>query len=174
MGEMKSAPAAGLFVGLLSAFPGAAAEARARMETRFGPVSEAAGPFPWNWTDYYRGDMGEGLLRWFLLFAVPAEPGDLAAIKTWTNRLEAEVAASGRWGARRPVNVDPGLLTARKLVLASTKDFTHRVYLGGGVYAEVTLRWERGAYRPFAWTYRDYRSEECVEFLARCRKRLPS
>jgi hypothetical protein len=73
---------------------------------------------------------------------------------------------------KRRVNLDPGLLSLYNLVLASTKSFAHRIYLRDGIYAEVTLLYQAGKFSPLAWTYPDYQTDVCQEFLLRCRKEL--
>lgn len=109
-----------------------------------------------NQTRYYEPEMGTGLKRRFYAFPRLIDPGDLAKLKSWSVRLEE------RWrqGGRRRVNIDPGYLSAAKLLLATTKDNIHRVYLGNEVYAEVTLFFKNGAFHPWPWTYPDYASQE--------------
>jgi len=94
-------------------------------------------------------------------------PEGLAGIKHRTNLLESELAVEGRRG----VNLDPGIVNDSRLILATTKDFAHRVYLGSGIYAEVTLIFKDGAFRPQEWTYPDYKSREALEFVLRARER---
>jgi hypothetical protein len=74
-------------------------------------------------------------------------------------------------GGRRRINLDPGYVTAAKLVLATTKDFSHRIYLGDGIYAEVTLNFAKHGCRPFAWTYPDFRAERYWGFFEEVRRR---
>lgn len=82
------------------------------------------------------------------------------------------MAAAGEWPVARPMNLDPGYIAPSKLVLASTKDYSHRIYLDDGVYGEVTLLFQQGAWRQFEWTYPDYRTPAYHEFFARVRSRL--
>src|SRR2546421_2282164 len=111
--------------------------------------------------------MGAGLRKRLLAFAEPVEPGRLPEIKLATNALERELAA-GR-PEPRPLNLDPGLLGLGKLVLATTKDQAHRVYLRDGIFAEVTLQYRAGKFEPWPWTYTDYRLPVVGEFLVRAR-----
>jgi hypothetical protein len=136
---------------------------------RFGPLLCESATFPFKFSDYYRESMGEALWRKFVVFAHPVPPNALAEIKTWTNALEREIAASED-GVPRPVNIDPGLLYVSRLVLATMKDNAHRIYLARGVYAEITLIRRRGRWRPLPCTYPDFRSAEYLAFLERARE----
>jgi hypothetical protein len=143
--------------------------ARAALEAAFGPVDMASDVWPFDCTDYYASEMGTNLLRRIYSFEGLVDPGDLKVVKHTTNRLEREVAASLPDGPRRPVNLDPGYVSLSKLVLATTKEYGHRVYLGSGIHAECTLTWRDGAFRPWEWTYPDYRRAGCLGFLAEVR-----
>jgi len=128
------------------------------LEEHFGPVDYRKGFFPFDHTDYYRREFGEGLLRNFIAFERLVDPGDLAAIKCLTNELEMQWSIEGR----RQVNLDPGYVSLAKLILATTKNHAHRVYVGRGIYAEVTLCYREGDFRPWPWTYPDYASPEYI------------
>jgi len=133
----------------------------------YGPLDAASEPYQWTESSYYSAEMGAEIWRQFVSFGICIEPGALTAIKLRTNALEA------RWqrATGRCVNLDPGYLSATKLVLASTKDAAHRIYLSEGVYAEATLRFENGIWQPYAYTYRDYASVSACEFFTRVRAR---
>jgi len=126
---------------------------------------------PFDFTDYYTPEMGAGLLRKFVTHERLVSPGDLAAIKVATNEMEATLAATLQADVPRPVNLDPGTLDGSKLILATTKDYAHRIYLAQGIYAEVTLIYHKGGYQPTPWTYRDYCSEPYRAFFATARAR---
>jgi hypothetical protein len=145
------------------------AEARTRLEGAFGPVDLESEVWPFDFTDYYERDMGPGLLRQIHSFRDMIEPDGLAQVKNATNRLEAELAGTVADAPARPVNLDPGYVNSAKLVLATTKDFAHRVCVGCGIYAESTLRWQAGRFVPWEWTYPDYRTEHYGAFFARVR-----
>lgn len=142
-----------------------------RSKAAFGhaEVSEA---FDFTETNYYDAEMGVGLKKQFWVFSTPIDPGRLAAIKLATNAWEAEYSGMARTPEPRPLNLDPGYLTLAKLVLASTKDHAHRIYLADGIYAEVTLSYRKGAWQPFEWTYPDYRRGDFQAFFTRCRELL--
>jgi hypothetical protein len=172
MGEIRRAQPVKLIVGMLSAYPAAFAEAEARLADAFGPADTRSDLFAHEFTEYYRDEMGHPLARYFAAFRDLVAPGRLAEIKTQTNAMEAAVAAEGEWDVVRPVNLDPGYVDAAKLVLASTKDYAHRVALGGGIYAEVTLQYRDGDWTAFEWTYPDYRTPAYQEFFTRARQGL--
>lgn len=141
-------------------------------EREFGPAAATSDAFDFTETDYYAAEMGVGLKKQFWAFANTIDPSRLAAIKLVTNQWEAEFAGLGLHPEPRPLNLDPGYVTQAKLVLASTKDHAHRIYLGQGVYAEVTLSFRRGQWHSFDWTYPDYRREDFQQFFVRCRDLL--
>ncbi len=113
--------------------------------------------------------MGPGLTKQLLVFRDLVDADCLPAVKRHTNALEAELAASGTFGEVRPLNLDPGVLMLGKFLLATTKDQSHRVYLRDGIFAEVTLRFEAGAFEPWPWTYADYREPAVRDFLKEAR-----
>jgi hypothetical protein len=115
--------------------------------------------------------MGENLLRKFVAFEPLLSPEALSGIKLTTNALELSLSGATVPDTPRRVNLDPGYLDATKLVLASTKNQAHRIYLAQGIYAEVTLLYHHGAFHPFLYTYADYRWPETHEFLRQMRSR---
>lgn len=139
--------------------------ARARLEEAFGPVDYQSELLPFDHTDYYTPEFGPGLVRVILAFERLVGPGNLAAIKRQTNALEAEWLVEGR----RRVNIDPGYVSLSKLVLATTKNHAHRIYLADGIYGEVTLHYRDGAFRGFPWTYPDYASSHYCALFAEIR-----
>ncbi len=140
------------------------------LEAEFSPVDFLSEELDFSWTRYYDREMGTPIRRFFLSFEKLVPADSLAAIKVLTNRLEDGFRLDGR----RRVNLDPGLLGLSRFILASTKDSSHRVPLGRGIYAEVTLMYERGEFRPVEWTYPDYRSPEYRRILRRIRERYTS
>jgi hypothetical protein len=116
--------------------------------------------------------MGAEIKKTFWAFHELIAPERLVEIKLLTNAWEEEYAALGRHPESRPLNLDPGYLTHAKLVLASTKDHAHRIYLDHGIFAEVTLHFSHGAWQPRDWTFPDYRRADYHAFFARCREAL--
>ncbi|MBM3322443.1 DUF4416 family protein [candidate division WOR-3 bacterium] len=144
--------------------------AEALLEGRFGPVILRSEQIAFEFTDYYRPEMGEGLIRQWVASSLLPEPDQLADIKQTTIGLERELVDDQ---GRRQVNLDPGFLSHHNLILATTKPFAHRVCLRAGIYAELTLVHRNGTYQPLDWTYPDYRTGACHDFLAACRAGLP-
>jgi hypothetical protein len=172
MGKPQEAEPVKLFVGMLSAYPGAFAEAESTLVQVLGPVDERSDLFAHEFTEYYRDEMGQPLVRYFVAFERLIAPGDLARLKRLTGEVEGRMAADGEWPVSRPVNLDPGYIAPPKLVLASTKDFSHRIYLDNGIYGEVTLLYRGGQWRELEWTFPDYRTRAYHGFFDRVRARL--
>ena len=117
--------------------------------------------FDFNFTEYYSDEMGNGLKKAYVSFDKLMDPGQLPPLKIRTHELEGVWTRDGR----RRVNLDPGYVTGAKLVLASTKDFAHRIFLGGGIYGDVQLQYRHGKWHPEAWTFPDYRTETALLFF---------
>jgi hypothetical protein len=145
--------------------------ARHRAETAWGPAVLESPAFEFDQTDYYRDSMGPGLRKQFFAFGA-SDPGGLADWKLATNAWEAEYAAAATHDETRPLNLDPGYVALGRLVLASTKDFAHRIYLSRGIYAEVTLYYRHGHWQHHDFTFADYRRAEYQEFFSACREQL--
>ncbi|MBN1911939.1 MAG: DUF4416 family protein [Pirellulales bacterium] len=128
--------------------------------------------FEFDNTDYYRQTMGDGLRKVFWTFKRPFDPAELPQVKLITNQWEDEYAAEAGWPESRPLNLDPGYLTLSKLVLASTKDFAHRIYLNRGIFAEITLYYRHGRWQDHPFTFADYKREDYQQFFTECRDYL--
>jgi len=147
-------------------------EALAAMEPLWGPADLVSDVMNFDFTHYYDRQMGQPLYRRFAGFERLVSPESLVEAKLSANRLESELAARHADGPPRPINLDPGYLETSKLVLASMKNFAHRLYLGRGVYGEVTLLARHGRWEALPWTFPDYASGRYHEFLERSRQRL--
>jgi hypothetical protein len=172
MGDLHAPSDVLLLIAASSRYEDALAWGLHQAEREFGPAVAISDAFDFTETDYYAAEMGAGLKKQFWAFEKLIDPGRLAAIKLATNFWEAEYAGAALHPEPRPLNLDPGYLTLAKLVLASTKDHAHRIYLADGIYAEVTLSYRHGGWQPLDWTYPDYRRAEFHEFFTRCRDRL--
>jgi hypothetical protein len=165
MGEIKQPEQVKLIASIFTGDETLLAVARGALASRFGALDYQSEVLPFPFTSYYAREFGAGLLRQMVAFAALIAPERLAEIKRATNELEMTWSVDGR----RRVNVDPGYICLGKLVLATTKDNFHRIYLGQGIYAEVTLRYYHGSFRPWEWTYPDYASARYLEMCAEIR-----
>ncbi len=140
--------------------------ARDRLSRRFGGIDFQSGPMDFDCTDHYAKEMGTGLKRRFVSFSrnIPAQ--ELYLAKLYTNRLERRFSAAGL----RQVNIDPGYLDLARLVLASTKDYSHRLYLRKGIFAEITMTYRNSTFVPNEWAYPDYRSQPYIDIFNNIRK----
>jgi hypothetical protein len=146
-------------------------ELAATLETadqQYGPLDFFSERLPFDFTSYYEPEMGKSLWRRVASFQPLIDPEQLAEIKLWTNQLETLHTDEQRG---RKVNIDPGYLAASRFILATGKDYSHRVYLRQGIYADLTLLFEDRAFKPLPWTYPDYASEPLVSLLSLLRKR---
>ena len=140
-----------------------------RVTEWLGPIDITSPTWPFTFTHYYDEVMGPNLLRRLVSFERLIDPGALASIKRRTNALEAELTERFS-DVPRPVNIDPGYVTSAKLVLASAKDFSHRIYLADGIFAEVTLTFRRGRWESLPSTFPDYASGLYDGFLNEVRQ----
>ncbi len=141
---------------------------RKELEDRVGEIELESDLFPFDVTDYYAREMGHGLVRVFYVMSGLFERTYIVEAKHMSYELERMFLEHGR----RKYNVDPGIVTLENVLLSTFKNYYHRIYLGKGVFAEVTLAYIKGELRPFEWTYPDYRRDEMREFLLSVRNRL--
>lgn len=138
-----------------------------RLADVFGEPDLISPWFPFHYTRYYEPEMGPGLSRRMAAFKPLIHQSSLAAVKRKTNALEASFADGGR----RRINIDPGYLLRERFVLATGKNFTHRIYIGGRIYADLTLVYQKGDFRALPWTYPDYQAPSLLAFLRRVRQK---
>jgi len=169
MGTIKETPPVKVFCGLITGDESLVPEVRTAL-AEFGDIAGEAGPIPFAFTDYYEREMGRNLQRWFFSFGRLVSLERIGDLKRRTNEIEA--AFANRGGVARPVNLDPGYLTPAKMVLFSTKDYAHRLYLADGIHAEVTMLYDKGDFVALPWTYPDYQSPEYLVFFRTMRERL--
>ncbi len=168
MGAITTPEQVKLIVGMLSVSREVLADATERLQRDFGPVDIAGEVMDFDFTHYYDEEMGTGLLRQFVALKKLIDPDQIVAIKRATNDIENGFAE----GPNRKVNLDPGYITESKLVLASTKDFAHRIYLRDGIYAEVTLMYVHSRWVSQPYTFPDYASGRYDEFMTQARDAL--
>jgi len=161
-----------LIVGILASDSSCLDVAVRRVAHALGPVDLASEVWPFTQTHYYDQQTGPHIRRQFVSLSSLIHPGELAHIKHRTNALEQALAESLDADVPRPVNLDPGVVEPSKLVLASTKNFSHRIYIGENIYAEITLIFDKGQWRPMPHTYPDYRQSCYFAFFDQVRQRL--
>ena len=141
-----------------------------RLSGLFGPVSERSEGFPFDMSDYYRPEMGDGLRRVWLAFEQPVPPDGLADWKLECASIEEDMTEDGR----RRANLDPGYLDFGKLVLASFKEAPDKIYMGRGVWAHTCLRYGHGRFTAPDHSFPDFRDGRFDAFMRRARRLLRS
>jgi len=170
MGQISKPKPVNLIAGILTNIPELLGQIGETLEKYFGLIDLRSDVLPFTFTDYYNEEMGKGILRQFYSFEKLIMPDELASIKVQTNHIEESITTSKKYPVKRPINIDPGYMNESRLILASTKDFSHRIYLRDGIYAEVTLNYRGGRYESFPWTFPDYKSSDYHKFLLKARE----
>ena len=194
MARASTPPSVKLICGMISARKDLFDEAMSLLVQAFGDADGASEIMAFDFTHYYDDQMGRPLWRQFASFERLVSPDVLVEAKLTANAIERQFAArmanlsvgdlsaaqlaalSGKSppapAPARPINLDPGYVEASKLVLASMKNFAHRLYLGRGVYGEVTLMYHKGRWDALPWTFPDYASGRYHPFLTGVRDKL--
>ncbi len=162
----SSSPKAKFFCAVLYTDTGLLARAKELLSQSFGPIDFESEPFIFEVSDYYKAEMGWPIFRLFWSFEKLIAPNELAAFKIETNRIEDLVAVANL----RKVNLDAGYLDYDKVVLASAKYNWQKIYLDLGIYADLTLRYEKGNYLPFPWSFPDFKQGHYNKSLLRIRE----
>lgn len=137
------------------------------LDERLGPIDIISQWFPFDYTSYYEPEMGSPLFRRMLAYKNLIEQADLAGIKNITNDIELKYSKNGK----RTVNVDPGYILCERFVLATGKNYTHRIYIGDGIYADLTLIYQKSGFKKLPWTYPDYYNEKMLSYLKAVREK---
>lgn len=166
MNRFKESEPALLFVGMLSSDPAVLNHVQQTLEREFGDALLVSPSSEWDYSSYYQDELGRPLLRQFVFFKNVIDPETLADIKVKTNEIEDSFSVNGK----RQINLDPGYLTLAKIVLASTKNYAHRIYLRKGIYGEITLFYQDGIFKPHIFTYRDYQEKNCIDLFMSARE----
>ncbi len=172
MWKLKGPKPVKLIVGILAADRQCLHEAVDAIIGKVGTTDFTSDVWPFDKTDYYNDQTGPNILRQFVSIEKLIDPGKLARIKCKTNKIEQNLAKSLGLPLPRPVNLDPGIIEPSKLILATTKNYSHRIYIGKKMYAEVTLMFDKGHWRPLDYTYPDYRQKCYFDFFDSVRNRL--
>ncbi len=140
------------------------------LENCFGEMLMESPAIRWDFSEHYKEELGEPIFRRFIFFRELIAQDRLSAAKLKACEIENSLSVNGK----RAINLDPGYLTVAKLVLASTKDYSHRIYLTDGIFAEVTLSYSKDKVRyvPFPHTYRDYYDDRYLRLFSIARALL--
>jgi len=169
MADLKIPSPGKAIVGIITQALDIVDSAQRLLEKKLGSIEHKSPVIDFDFTDYYEAEMGKNLLRLWIGFDQPIALARLTEMKLWTMEIENEFLDTNR---RRRINLDPGILTLAKLVLATTKNYYHRIYLGKGIFAEVTLIYRNKQFEPLAWTYPDYRTDTAIDFFQQVRNDL--
>lgn len=166
MGKAKDSARVKLIIGFIFNNNGFLTSAKKILVRKFGKIDFQSRVIPFVHTDYYDKEFGGGLNRTFISFQRLIRPQALPGIKIFTNKIEQRLAAHNQ----RRINIDPGYIDLSKLILATTKDYNHRIYLDKGIFAEVTLFYKNKAFRWWDWTYPDYKTEDYIQIFNQIRE----
>lgn len=166
MGQIRKYPPVKLIAAFIFKKDGVFTQTKRILRTRFGKIDFESPAFAFNHTDYYQKEMGKSLQRKFISFQRLISAEAIAEIKVITNKIEKKLSRK----SCRLINIDPGYLDLAKLILVSTKDFRHRIYLDKGVFAEITMFYQNKTFQPWEWTYPDYKSGEYTGIFNKIRE----
>ena len=167
MSKLKSPEPVKLISSIFSAERDLLGEMLGELSEKYGGTDFISEFIPFNYTDYYAREMGQSLVRRFVSFENLVSPETLPGIKIFTNGLEEKYSKNGS----RRTNIDPGYISKHNLILATGKNYTHRPYLGDGIYADLTLIYRNKTFQPLEWTYPDYAEESIIEMFNRIREK---
>jgi len=160
-----------LIIGILACDQKALDATIEMLDAKFGPIDADSPTWPFSQTDYYENETGSEILKKFVSIEKLICPGKLAGIKIKTNKMEAALAKTLNLSLSRPVNLDPGYIEPSKLVLASAKNFAHRIYIGKKIWAEVTLSYSNG-WKAYDYTFPDHTEDRYHDFFSQARTKL--
>lgn len=166
MGRIKKHALVKLIVGFIFNSHDHFIVAKDILEKKFGKIDFESQVLPFVHTDYYKKEFGEDLKRKFVSFRQLVTAESLPKIKIFTNRIEHKLSKENK----RQVNIDPGYIDLSKLILVTTKDYKHRIYLNNGIFAEVTIFYKNGTFIAWDWTYPDYKTDEYITIFNRIRQ----
>jgi len=172
MWELKEPGQVKLIIGILAADENCLKKAAEAIKAEFGNIDLVSNTWPFNQTDYYKEQTGENILKQFVSIEKLIEPAELADIKHRTNATEKRLAEELAVDLPRPINLDPGIIELSKLILATTKNYSHRIYIGKKMYAEVTLIFDNAKWQTMPYTYPDYAQQCYHDFFSKVRKKL--
>ena len=167
MSRPKAPQPAKLVIGVLLNDTKIMDELAEELPKRFGEIDIISPWFTFDYTNYYEKEMGSNLIRRMMAFVPLINQDELATVKTITNEIEGKYEKEGN----RLVNIDPGYLLLERFVLATGKNFSHRIYIGKNIYADLTLIYQKGKFQILEWTYPDYANADIQNFLLKVREK---
>jgi len=168
MGAIGKPHSVKLFCGIISSGKDVEDKAFCALKEKFGEIDFTSEIMKFDYTSYYEPEMGPGLARFWISFKKLISAADLAKIKVFTNSVEDGLAKDGK----RPINIDPGYITPASVILATTKNYSHRIYLSDGIYGEITTMYKKSGFVKLPWSYPDYLSKISTDFLSLARADL--
>lgn len=170
MGEEKKPKPVKLFAGVLYNDESIKNKAFKVLESKFSKIDYLSKPIYFFYTDYYKKEMGEKIFRQYISFSHLIKPYELGKIKHITDEIEKKFSTD----KRRNINIDAGYISLHNLILATTKDYSHRVIISKKIYAEVTLIYKDKSFYALPWTYPDYKDPENIKDFLKIREILQS
>jgi len=170
MGTVRTHIPVKLVVGLFSRVPAKFAITKNLLKKKFGAIDEETPFIDFDSTEYYNRELGSGLKRKFISFAKLITIENSHSLKLFSNKIEKRLAK----GASRTINIDPGYLTLASLILLTTKNRSHRIYINSGIFADLELVFMGKTFRPLEWTYPDYKKREYIVFFNSVRQKYLS
>lgn len=161
MGKPKKPEKKKLITGIIYKDAEILKKAEAQLVRRFGSIDCKSSELPFVYTSYYAKEMGSNLKRKFIAFKQLIEIEKVYKVKLITNKLEHRLSLN----KSRAINIDPGYISLSKLVLLTTKDYAHRVYLGEGIFGDLTMSFKEHSFHPGQYTYPDYRAKQYISFF---------
>jgi hypothetical protein len=170
MTRSKNPPQGRLIISALYSHIDAVADALNKLERQFGRIQCETIDIPYTNTEKYSEEMGDNLMRRFFSFDKPVSRDILPDIKPVLTKIENQLGDRVQDFTFRTINLDPGIMSAENVVMASNHEYNHRIYIGKGVFADIQLIWARGTFRQLPWTHPDFCHEEAVDFFMRVRE----
>ncbi len=168
--RLKTPPPAKCFMAIMTTVDVYHVQAEEALERAFGPIDAHSDRYDFSrFSAYYDEEMGGPVWKYFVTFSRLLPMDSLVTVKRSVEEVQKHFAVQEKEALRRTVNLDPGYVTGWNLVLSTVKNHAHRLYLGQGVYGEVTLLFRKHTFEPLPWTYRDYASQPVIDFFMRVR-----
>ena len=165
MSTLKAPPKVRLFMGIIYNENSEIISCLNSLEQKYGEIAFTSDILPFDSTSYYSDEMGKKLSRKFIAFEKLIKREQIVEIKHYSNELEDSLSLE----EKRTINIDPGYIAAEHVVLSTGKPYSHRPYLGKGVYADLTLVYKKNSFIFLDWTYPDYKDKNIQEIFIELR-----